>query len=366
MDSFGSLWFSTQVLLFHTGLLLGLLTVEDSISSCTVNKIVQESVQLEFNSSLDPLIREIEWNKLSGKKKQFLVTWKPSTPKPDWYNLEDKYKHRFNLTETAFLSIRNLTVEMSGLYAATIKFHSGDSQEQTFRLCVYEPITQPEIMIHSSSVTSGWCNVSLECETPGATDNSTVTWLSKGLSMELSQREALVPALDSGSLSLNLPMSQLNGYLTCLASNPVDQKNTTLDLETICLLRDSHQSKWPRVIILVLVLMTLGVGLWIWKTKKIKRGEATLQPAAVGSEAAPQALPTEDYTDLQTVQTGGVNSHDIAYAEISLLGHPQNTVEKGSSPAQSPKKTPGLHTVYEKIRRSPRPEGCLDHEDTGQ
>ncbi|XP_027632377.1 uncharacterized protein LOC102497892 isoform X3 [Tupaia chinensis] len=271
MDSFGSLWFSTQVLLFHTGLLLalslpGLLTVEDSISSCTVNKIVQESVQLEFNSSLDPLIREIEWNKLSGKKKQFLVTWKPSTPKPDWYNLEDKYKHRFNLTETAFLSIRNLTVEMSGLYAATIKFHSGDSQEQTFRLCVY----------------------------------------------------------------------------------------------------DSHQSKWPRVIILVLVLMTLGVGLWIWKTKKIKRGEATLQPAAVGSEAAPQALPTEDYTDLQTVQTGGVNSHDIAYAEISLLGHPQNTVEKGSSPAQSPKKTPGLHTVYEKIRRSPRPEGCLDHEDTGQ
>ena len=76
--------------------------------------------------------------------------------------------------------------------------------------------------------------VSLECGTPGATDNLAVTWLSKGLPRELELRETLGPVPNSSNLSLSLPLGQLNGHLTCMVSNPVDEKNATLYLENIC------------------------------------------------------------------------------------------------------------------------------------
>lgn len=99
---------------------------KDPSSSCTLKRILGGTVQLRLNSSLGPNIQEIEWNWDSedDEKPQLLVSWRPNTPNPDWYDLEEKRKHRFNVTEMAFLSIRNLTLEMSGLYTAKIKFHS--------------------------------------------------------------------------------------------------------------------------------------------------------------------------------------------------------------------------------------------------
>ncbi|XP_070464601.1 uncharacterized protein [Equus przewalskii] len=185
------------------------------------------------------------------------------------YGLEEKCKHRFSLTELAFLIIRNLSMEMSGLYTVKIKFQSGKSQEEAFRLCLYS-----------------WCNISLECGTPGATDNLAVTWLSKGLPRELELRETLGPVPNSSNLSLSLPLGRLNGHLTCMVSNPVDEKNATLYLENICPLT----------------------------------GGSALLPEGPGSAAAPQALPTEESADLQT---GEADSHYSPYMKIRLLGHPE-------------------------------------------
>jgi hypothetical protein len=93
-----------------------------------------ESVQLSLNSSLGPNIWEIDWSWNSeGKNKQFLVSWKSDFLSPKRYELEDKYKHRFNVTETFLLSITNLSKEMSRLYTVEIKFHSGKYQEEAFR-----------------------------------------------------------------------------------------------------------------------------------------------------------------------------------------------------------------------------------------
>ncbi|KAF5920133.1 hypothetical protein HPG69_006403 [Diceros bicornis minor] len=302
-------------------LLPGSQTAKDPSLSCTLKRTVGGSVQLPLYSSLSPSIREVEWIWDSDdENKQHLVSWKPNTPNPDWYELEEKYKHRFNLTELAFLIIRNLTMEMSGLYTAKIKFQSGKSQEESFRLCLYEPIPHPQIQIHSSSNTSGWCNVSLECGTPGATENLTVTWLTKGLPRELEQKETLGPAPNSRNLSLSLPLIQLNGSLTCVVSNPVDKKNATLRLENIC----------P----------------WV--------GGSTLLPEVPGSAADPQALPTEESADLQT---GGANSRDSPYMLISLLRHPKKDTENGSCHSYSTGRAPVVHTIYEKIRKSPEPQG---------
>ncbi|XP_070464644.1 CD48 antigen-like isoform X2 [Equus przewalskii] len=215
-------------------LLLGSQTVKDPSSSCTLQRTVGGSVQLQLTSSSSPDIREIEWIRDSGDERDlFLVSWKPNTSNPEWYGLEEKYKHRFSLTELAFLIIRNLSMQISELYTVKIKFRSGKSQEEAFRLCLYEPIPQPQIQIHPSSRTSGWCNISLECGTPGATENLAVTWLSKGLPRELEPRETMGPAPNSRNLSLSLALGQLNGHLTCMVSNSMDDKNATLHPENI-------------------------------------------------------------------------------------------------------------------------------------
>nr|XP_044614266.1 uncharacterized protein LOC106828441 isoform X2 [Equus asinus] len=341
MDSLCCSWFSCQTLMLQMSLLLGSQTVKDPSSSCTLQRTVGGSVQLQLTSSLSPDIREIEWIRNSGDERDlFLVSWKPNTSNPEWYGLEEKYKHRFSLTDLAFLIIRNLSMEMSGLYTAKIKFQSGKSQEEAFRLCLY-----------------GWCNISLECGTPGATENLAVTWLSKGLPRELEPRETLGPAPNSRNLSLSLPLGQLNGHLTCMVSNPVDEKNATLHLENICPSTGSLQSKQLWVGILPTVLMVgLGAGVWIWMRKKMETGKggSALLPEGPGSAAAPQALPTEESADLQT---GEADSHYSPYMKIRLLGHPEKDMEKGSCHSYSPERAPVVHTIYEKIQKSPEPQG---------
>jgi hypothetical protein len=65
-------------------------------------------------------------------------------------------------------------------------------------------------------------------------DNLTVIWLGTSPpTRELEQRGILAAGPNSRNLSLSLPMSQVNGHLTCEVSNPADQKNATLDLESI-------------------------------------------------------------------------------------------------------------------------------------
>ncbi|XP_065782094.1 SLAM family member 9-like isoform X3 [Muntiacus reevesi] len=239
MDSLCSSWLPTQTLILQISLIFGLTSaspdyqaVKYPSSSCTLKRTVGASVQLPLTSPLNSSIREIEWNWQSENDENTqLVTWKPQTPTPDWYDLEEIYKHRLNLTEKAFLSIRNLTMEMSGLYTAKIKFNSGKSKEEKFRLCLYDPVPHPQIQIRSSSNTSGWCNISLECEIPGNTGNLKVVWLSQGLPRHLEHRG--IP-LSSRNLSLSLPISHINSHLTCVVSNPAEEKNATLHLEDIC------------------------------------------------------------------------------------------------------------------------------------
>ncbi|XP_053463150.1 uncharacterized protein LOC128597111 isoform X5 [Nycticebus coucang] len=306
MGSSGSSCLPTLVLVLQISFSLGFRSIVGSSPSCTLNSTVGTSVQLQLSSTLGPNVREIEWKWDSKyKKRQLLLSWQLNNSNPYWYEFKDKYKYRFHLTEMASLCIRNVSTEMSGLYTVTIKFYSGESKEESFRLCVYEPIPHPEILIHSSSNTLGWCNVSLECGTLGVTENLTVTWLSNNLFRELEQRGTLVPDPNSRNLSLSLPLRQFNGHLTCVISNPVDQKNTTLDLDTICL----------------------------WRVP--------------GPAAASQSLSTENYADLQT---GEVDSHDSIYPEIGLLSHPKSNVEKRSFHAQGPEPVPEVYTVYEKIR----------------
>ncbi|OWK05377.1 CD48 [Cervus elaphus hippelaphus] len=223
-------------------------------SSCTLKRTVGASVQLPLTSPLNSSIREIEWNwQPENDENTQLVTWKPQTPTPDC----------LTLIRTPLPTPGTHTQLVEGRSAALLS------------PLTLDPIPHPQIQIRSSSNTSGWCNISLECEIPGNTGNLTVIWLSQGLPRHLEQRG--IPP-NSRNLSLSLPISHINSHLTCVVSNPAEEKNATLHLEDIC--------PW--------------------------RGGSTLLPTD------PQALPTEESTNLQTVVA---NSLDPPYEEISVLRH---------------------------------------------
>ncbi|MXQ95960.1 hypothetical protein E5288_WYG015207 [Bos mutus] len=151
-----------------------------------------------------------------------------------WVILQDKYQQRVHVPNVTSLKIENLTQEDSGQYRARARFTGGRELTQVFHLTVYEPVILPEILVKSSSITPSWCNVTLECKTPGNREDLNVTWESEGLPRELVWSETPELAPNTWQLTMNLPLSQPNASLTCVVSNYVDKKTVSVDFEQVC------------------------------------------------------------------------------------------------------------------------------------
>lgn len=115
----------------------------------------------------------------------------------------------------------------TGMFATHVRLLS-------FISLVPEPMTLPQILSRSSSVTPNWCDVTLECKASENREDLKVTWESKGLPRELECRRTLGPAANSWSLPVSLPMNQPSTSLTWVVSNPVDQKTATSNLGKVC------------------------------------------------------------------------------------------------------------------------------------
>ncbi|XP_021106264.1 uncharacterized protein LOC101725057 isoform X2 [Heterocephalus glaber] len=176
------------------------------------------------------MVEDITWVFFSGTEHTWMLTIYNGT----LLMLQDKYKGRVQMPSVTSLEIRNLSPQNSGQYTAQCWLVTGEDLHQVFDLKVCEPVSPPQILAKSLSVTAGWCNATLECRPTGATENLNVTWESKGLPRELEQRGTPVPAPTPWTQAASLPLSQANGSLTCLVSNPADQNRATSDLSDIC------------------------------------------------------------------------------------------------------------------------------------
>ncbi|XP_008694753.2 SLAM family member 8-like isoform X3 [Ursus maritimus] len=161
----------------------------------------------------------------------------------------------------------NLTLEDSGLYRARVYYTRGRQYDQDFHLTVYEPVPLPQIRATVPSLTPGWCNVTVECDTTGTREGLTVSWESEGLPRELEQRPAPGPAPNPWTLAVTLPLSQPNASLTCVIRNQVDQKTATRDLGDVCGHDTGPHAQAPTAhagvtqCVVVLALLILGAGL---------------------------------------------------------------------------------------------------------
>ncbi|KAM9686378.1 uncharacterized protein ACIGJ3_000907 isoform 2-T2 [Trichechus inunguis] len=197
---------------------------------------------------VDPraVVKEITWSFGHLSDYRVMLHVYNGTDSPKWVSLHDKYKQRIYMPNMTTLMIENLTLGDSGEYQARVTLPEGREYIQTFRLIVYETIPLPQVLTKYLSTTHGWCNVTLECNVSArATENLNIIWESKGLLKDLEQRETPRPDTNPWTLAVSLPLSQpqskLSASITCVVSNPKDQKNATLDLGEVCV-REDQQS----------------------------------------------------------------------------------------------------------------------------
>ncbi|XP_029791779.1 SLAM family member 9-like isoform X19 [Suricata suricatta] len=179
-------------------------------------------------------LEKVSWAVKNKTNYMVLLRVSPGVDGPEWVNSRDKLERRVHVLNTTTLRMDKLTLEDSGWYQTRSSFTSGIESSQYFHLSVYEPVSHPQILAEILSLTPDWCNVTLECHPTGTTGAVTVSWESKGLPRELEQTGAPGPAPTPWTLALHLPLSRPSPSITCVVSNPVDQKTATWDLGEVC------------------------------------------------------------------------------------------------------------------------------------
>jgi len=179
-------------------------------------------------------LEKISWGTVSGLNYIVMLHVFPGRDVPEWVNFQDKFEKRVHVLNITTLRIDNLTLEDSGRYRARESYRRGRQHDQDFHLRVYEPAPLPQIRATVLSLTPGWCNVTVECDTTGTRENLIMSWESEGLPKELEQRPSPGPAPNPWTLAVNLTLNQPSPSLTCVVSNQVDQKTATRDLGDVC------------------------------------------------------------------------------------------------------------------------------------
>ncbi|KAB0339844.1 hypothetical protein FD754_023611, partial [Muntiacus muntjak] len=193
-----------------------------------------DSVLFHVIKKQDADPEEVSWGFGSQSNYRVLLQVRRGADTPTWVNLQDKYQQRVHVPSLMSLRIENLTLEDSGQYRARASFTGGIELTQVFHLTVGEPVILPEILVKSSSITSGWCNVTMECNTPGNREDLNVTWESKGLPRELEWKRMPELTPNVWELTVKLSLSQPSAILTCVVSNQVDKKTASVDFAQVC------------------------------------------------------------------------------------------------------------------------------------
>ncbi|XP_024054166.1 signaling lymphocytic activation molecule-like [Terrapene carolina triunguis] len=197
-----------------------------------VNGILGGSVVLSVDLSPGKNVNKIEWSFRAGPGVTLQLAefsgGKFERPDPN-----DRFKQRLEKYNETSLRIRALELGDRGVYEARIRIVPATVEEQAFRLAVYEPVPAPEIESHSLSSPAAGCNVTLQCQVSGR-EEVNISWSRGNPPRNLGDSKRYQLSPDGRTLHLSLQPNLMDSTFTCTASNPVDQKNISLDLQSIC------------------------------------------------------------------------------------------------------------------------------------
>ncbi|XP_034954731.1 SLAM family member 8 isoform X2 [Zootoca vivipara] len=213
-----------------------------------------------FRLNIPPLKRvdEVEW-KFTPTGVQPLLVAEFAEGKLRRPHANDSFGPWVEMVDETTLKMKDLTVADSGVMDVRVRFASSAIVEYSFRLMVHEPVPPPQINHQVISSTANRCNMTLHCRAPGKSDLH-FSWENRN---PLRTSEALDwyrLTNDDKDLHLSWRPNTSDSTFTCLVSNPVDQKNISLDVFNIC--HDEAQDgcscfSWVRT------AMAVGLGLQV-------------------------------------------------------------------------------------------------------
>ncbi|XP_074422824.1 SLAM family member 9-like [Larus michahellis] len=255
-----------------------------------VNGVLGGSVLLSPLLPPNKTVKEIEWSFSAGAGATIQVAeFSPGGFKrPD---PKDRFKERLEMFNATALKIRVLERGDSGVYGARIKLHPALVEDQSFNLSVYGPVAEPEIQSQLHSLTTQGCNVTLRCRLPAGSD-AEATWQAGTPWGQLCE--------DNRTLCLAVPASTFDSTYTCVARNPIQERNVSVRLDTLC--RQQETRGWQRwhscLVLLVVAAGALLGGVWLWRKKK-KRRKKRAGGAALAFPTSEDAPPEPQYAEIQ-------------------------------------------------------------------
>ncbi|XP_074837524.1 CD48 antigen-like [Carettochelys insculpta] len=281
--------------------------------------ILGQSVLLSVNPA-GKNVKKVEWT-FAAEEGEMILLGEFSEGKSELLDTSGRFQRRLEGNMTT-LKIRTLQPNDRGTYAARIKTEKATVEDWSFNLRVYEPVPKPQVRSHSLSITAAGCNVTLECLVPGR-EALNISWRRGSPLRDLGHLERYQLTPDGRTLRLSLQPNPLDSAFTCMASNPADQSNASLNLWSICQSEVAGRPFWMWPFLTgVSIVTAVCAGMWLWKKTRGK-------PLSQGPEEERLAEPY--------------------YAEIKKRSPPEGNEPEYDCPQERPLVT----TVYDQIRLVP-------------
>ncbi|KAM9251747.1 LOW QUALITY PROTEIN: uncharacterized protein FYN16_013482 [Cariama cristata] len=251
-----------------------------------VNGVLGGSVLLSLALPLNRTLKEIEWSFSASTGPTILVAeFGPNGFKRP--NLRTRFKDRLEMFNETMLKIWALERGDSGVYKARLILYPALVENRFFNLVVYGPVPAPEIQPKQFSFDTQGCNVTLRCWVPDGS-GAEAAWQFGSSLDTVGDNSARTTRRCAGRA-----ITAFNSSYTCVARNPIQERNVSILLDTLCRTRVKSTPPAPG--------FTQPVGSWHppWlvpaATYTWWRWHVCLVLLAVGAGAlTPHRLPVEE------------------------------------------------------------------------
>ncbi|XP_066517996.1 CD48 antigen-like [Hoplias malabaricus] len=236
----------------------------------------------------------------------------------DYYT--ERFRDRLQLNRNSgSLTIRNISRDDSGLYK--LQIIAGKTSDWSFRVNVYSPVSKPVIrnqaVIHSASQGGSCCPL---CTVENGKDVN-LSWF------EEKERISSINSTDSSdhlSLSLNITVSNNSTY-TCVASNPVSNRTTRLNITQLCYINTVNDPLLQnRIITVSAVLAALGLTVVfllmsvVWYKKKETNHQESEDGEMNYAEVKITSQYSEEFNEKKCARGTEIQDHSdsVVYSDI--------------------------------------------------